>query len=217
MPADDELFKALLYLEKQATALKDLGKRSVAATQRVRLWQYIREQADVRQATAVADARSAGATWADLASALAVNAPSAAYNKATRLRAAALPAPEEGAVRRTPEAVLETERKIEAKASATRRLEREAARRHELLVPVALRLLDCRADLPEDEDVEFWLDQVDSVLPNCQTATQKVSLSTYLEALVRVIGKIERHLPHGVFANDEARSAYAAAAALMLK
>ncbi|GHI10336.1 hypothetical protein Scel_86570 [Streptomyces cellostaticus] len=215
MPDDEELFKALVYLERQAGALKDDQARRDAAITRVRLWQYVREQADVHQARAVADARSARAEWADLMPALAVNTPSAAYNKATRLRAAALAAQGEPAVRRTPEAVLEAERRIEARALATRRAEEEAARRHELLVPVAQRLLDCRSELAEDEDVEFWLEQIEAVLPHCTTATQMVSLGTYLEALVRVLRKLGRQDPQAACSTDEARAACAAAEELL--
>lgn len=215
MPDDEELFKALLYLERQAGCLKDDQARRDAAIKRVRLWQYVREQADVHQAKAVADARSARAEWADLMPALAVNTPSAAYNKATRLRVAALAAQGEPAVRRTPEAVLAAERRIEARAIATRRAEEEAARRHELLVPVAQRLLDCRSALAEDDDVEFWLEQMEAVLPHCTTATQMVSLGTYLEALVRVLRKLGRHSPQAVCSTSEARSAYAAAEELL--
>ncbi|MFF7976703.1 hypothetical protein [Streptomyces sp. NPDC007905] len=215
MPDDEELFRALLYLERQAGAVKDDQARRDAAIKRVCLWQYVREQTDIHQARAVADARSAGAEWGDLMPALAVKTPSAAYNKATRLRAAALVAQGEPAVRRTPEAVLEAERRIEARAMATRRAEEEAARRHELLVPVAQRLLDCRNELVEDEDVEFWLEQIEAVLPHCTTATQMVSLGTYVEALVRVLRMLSRHSPQAVCATDEARSAYAAAAELL--
>ncbi|MGW2706985.1 hypothetical protein [Streptomyces sp. NPDC001340] len=215
MPDDDELFKALLYLERHAGALKDEQARRESAIKRVCLWQYLREQADVHQAKAVADARSSRAEWTDLMPALAVKSPSAAYNKATRLRAAALAAQGETAVRRTPEAVLEAERRIEARAAATRRAEEEAARRHDLLVPVAQRLLACRADLAEDDDVEFWLEQIEALLPHCGTATQMVSLGTYLEALVRALRKIERHTAQPAGLTDEARLAYAAAGELL--
>src|SRR5437868_4291063 len=81
MPADEELFQALLYLEANAGAVKSKAARRKAAITRVKLWQYLREQADIHQAKAVEDARAANAEWADLVPALAVNTPSAAYNK----------------------------------------------------------------------------------------------------------------------------------------
>ncbi|MFJ7305639.1 hypothetical protein [Streptomyces sp. NPDC099088] len=192
MPADEELFGALLYLETHSGALKSLEARRTAATERVRLWEYLREQCDVHQARAVGDARSSNAAWAELASALGVVAPSAAYNKALRLRAASLPNPVDPhrPVRRTPEAVLLAERQAAAKASAERHAEEEATRRHALMAPVAQRLLDHRSELDDEDDITFWLDQVEAVLPHCVTPTQYVSLGIYVEASVRELRKM---------------------------
>ncbi|MGV9249601.1 hypothetical protein [Streptomyces sp. NPDC003710] len=217
MPADEELFGALLYLEANAGALKSEEARRASAVTRVQLWEYLREQADVHQAKAIEQARAAHAEWADLVPALAVRAPSAAYNKAMRLRAAVLTDPDHGdrPVRRTPEAVLVAERKAAARAAAERRAQEEAARRHELLVPVAQRLLEHRDGLADDEDVTFWLDQITEVLPDCQTATQVVSLGIYVEAVIRELRKIERTTARPAATTDSARLAYAAAAALV--
>lgn len=114
MPADDELFGALLYVEKHAQALskQPAEVQRAAALKRVQLWEYLREQTELHQARAVEDARSAGAQWIQLAPALAVGAPSAAYNKAKRLKAVELvdETPLAKQVRRTPEAVLKAER-----------------------------------------------------------------------------------------------------------
>ncbi len=191
MPADEELFGALLYLEANADALKSVEARRASAVERVRLWEYLRQQADVHQSKAVEDARAAQTEWAELASALAVNVPSAAYNKALRLRAAALtnPADPNLPVRRTPEAVLLAEQQAAARAAAERRVEEEASRRHALMVPVARRLLKHRASLDDDDDVTFWLDQIEAVLPHCETPTQFVSLGIYVEAVVRELRK----------------------------
>jgi hypothetical protein len=217
MPADEELFGALLYLEANAGALKSKKAQRKAAIARVRLWEYLREQADLHQAKAIEHARAAGAEWADLVSALAVNAPSAAYNKAKRMQAAVLTAASHGdrPVRRTPEAVREAERLAAAQAAAERRAEKEAARRHALLAPVAERLLEHRAGLDDDGDVTFWLDQIDAVLPSCHTPTQLVSLQTYVEAVVRELRKIERTTGRAAATSDHARLAHAAAAELV--
>ncbi|MFF8432408.1 hypothetical protein ACF07Y_46290 [Streptomyces sp. NPDC016566] len=219
MPDDEELYRALLYLDKHASSLRDEKARRTAAIKRVTLWQYLREQADLLQARAIADARAAGAEWADLTGPLAVATRTAAYNKATRLRAAALAVSsvDGHAVRRTPEAVLEAERQIERRAAAERRAEEEAAHRHELLVPVAQRLLRHRDGLVDDEDVAFWLDQIEAVLPNCHTPTQVVSLGTYLEALVRALRKIERHTAQPASLTEEAQLAYVAAGELLTR
>ncbi|MFF7764207.1 hypothetical protein [Streptomyces griseorubiginosus] len=212
MPADDEVFQALLYLETNAGALKDAKARRKAALDRVKLWEYLREQADIHQAKAVEDARAAGAEWADLAGPLAVNAPSAAYNKAKRLKAAVLStiSPHEPPVRRTPEAVLEVERQAAIRAAAARRAEEAAARRHALLAPVAQRLLEHRTGLDDDGEITYWLDQIAEVLPSCQTPTQLVSLEIYVAAAVREMRKAERAAGRWP-ATTEARLAYAAA------
>lgn len=216
MPADEELYGALLYLESRVGSLKTVEARRIAAMERIRLWEYLREQADVHQAKAIADARAAQAQWADLASVLAVNAPSAAYNKALRLKAATLsnPSDSERPVRRTPEAVLLAERQAAAKASAQRQAEEAAARRHTLMVPVAQRLLEHRAELDDDDDVTFWLDQVEAVLPHCETPTQFVSLGIYVEAAVRELRKAEPRVGEDAL-SVSAQHAIAAASALV--
>ncbi|MFJ4152696.1 hypothetical protein ACIP10_34680 [Streptomyces galbus] len=217
MPADDEVYGALLYLEVNAGALKNETARREAAVARVRLWEYIRERADLHQARAIEHARAAGAEWADLAPALAVNAPSAAYNKAKRMQAAVLreTSRTDQPIRRTPEAVREAERIAAAEAAAQRRAEGEAARRYALLSPVAQRLLEHRAGLDEDDDVAFWLDQIDAVLP-CHTATQQVSLQRYMEALIRELRNVER-TGREAATTEDARLAYASAAELVTK
>lgn len=213
MPADEELFGALLYLEANAGTLKSEKAQRHAAIARVRLWEYVREQADLHQAKAIEHARAAGVGWTDLTPALAVNAPSAAYNKAKRLRAAVLTetSPDGRTVRRTPEAVLEAERQAAAQAAATRRAEEEAERRYALLAPVAHRLLEHRAGLDDDGEVTYWLDEIAAVLPSCQTPTQLVSLRTYVEAVVREMRKAERVTGRPVGSTMQARLAYAAA------
>jgi hypothetical protein len=217
MPADEELFGALLYLEANAGALKSEEARNRAAIARVKLWEYLRERADIHQAKAIADARAANAAWADLVSALAVNAPSAAYNKAKRLQVAVLTEASysDRTVRRTPEAVISAERQAAAEAAAERRAQQEAAQRLAMLVPVAQRLLAHRDALDDDEEVTFWLDQIEAVLPDCETPTQMVSLKTYMEAVVREVRKNERTSARAL-TSTEAQLAYSAAAELVL-
>ncbi|MFJ3762929.1 hypothetical protein [Streptomyces sp. NPDC090080] len=191
MPADEELYGSLLYLEARAKALREPDARKQAAIERVLLWEYLRQKADLHQSRAVTDAREAGAAWAELAPALAVRVASAAYNKALRLRAVALTNPDNpaAAVRRTPEAVLVAERKAAAKAAAERRAEDAATQRYALMAPVARRLLQYRAELDDSDDVDFWLDQIEAVLPHCVTPTQYVSLGIYVEAVARELRK----------------------------
>lgn len=217
MPADEELFRALLHLESHAGALKNQQAQRKAAIARVRLWEYLREQADLHQSKAIEHARAAGAEWSDLVPALAVRAPSAAYNKAKRLQASVLAAtsPSERPVRRTPEAVREAERQAAARAAAERRAQEESERRHALLAPIAQRLLQHRDGLDDHDDVTFWLDQIALVLPDCRTPTQVVSLDTYVTAAVRELRKIERNAARPVATTDSARLAYEAAIELV--
>ncbi|MCX4598294.1 hypothetical protein OG819_55140 [Streptomyces sp. NBC_01549] len=219
MPADEELFRALLHLEARAGALKSGEARRKAAITRVKLWEYLREQADVHQAKAIEDARAANAEWAELVPALAVNTPSAAYNKATRLRAAALTDLSHGdrPVRRTPEAVLEVERQAALRAAEERRAQKHAARRHGLVAPVAQRLIEHRAGLDDDGEVTFWLDQIAAVLPRCKTPTQLVSVETYVEAVVRELRKVERATARPAASTADAQLAYEAAADLVAR
>ncbi|WP_228049573.1 hypothetical protein [Streptomyces justiciae] len=218
MPADDELFGALLYAEKHAQALSTRSPevRRSAALKRVQLWEYLREQAEVHQARAVDDARSAGAQWIQLAPTLAVGAPSAAYNKAKRLKAAELvdETPRANPVRRTPEAVLKAERRHALEQAAERRAQQEAQQRHALMVPVAARLLEHRESLVRDDDVDYWLEEIEAVLPHCRTPLQMVSLNRYLDAALRALTKLEKESAGSVALTEEARLAVDAAVEL---
>ncbi|CAL9323989.1 hypothetical protein [Streptomyces sp. SudanB66_2053] len=217
MPADEELFGSLLYLEANAGALKSQEARCEAAKTRVLLWEYLREQTDLHQVKAVDDARAAGTEWAGLASALAVNAPNAAYNKARRMKAAVLAVAscENVSVRRTPEAVREAERQAVTRLAADRRAEEEAARRYSLLAPVASRLVEHRDGLDDDDEITFWLDQIEALLPSCRTPTQLVSLDTYVQALVREAHRSERTAGRAAATTVGARAALAAARGLV--
>lgn len=215
MPADDEVYGALLYAEKHLGSLSRLPpeRQKEAALKRVQLWEYLREQADAHQSRAVADARAAGAEWAELAPVLAVKAPSAAYNKALRLKAAELTenASDGGPVRRTPEAVIRAERHLARQQEAEQRAQEAARERHHLLVPVARGLLEHRDGLVLDEDVEYWLDEVEEVMPSCATPTQMISLNRYLDAAVRAMGKLEQRTARPVATTHQARLALSAA------
>ncbi|MGW1584797.1 hypothetical protein [Streptomyces sp. NPDC002338] len=70
--------------------------------------------------------------------------------------------------------------------------------------------------MDDDGDVTFWMDQIAAVLPSCRTATQLVSLQTYVEAVVRELRKIER-TRRAATTTVNARLAYAAAAELVTK
>ncbi|WP_331737612.1 hypothetical protein [Streptomyces sp. NBC_00019] len=215
MPADDELLGALLYAEKHIQALRRQSPevQRAAALKRVQLWEYLREQTEIHQARAVDDARSAGAQWIQLAPAMAVAAPSAAYNKAKRLKAVELTdeTPRASHVRRTPEAVLKAERRLALEQAAERRAQEAAQRRHELLVPVATRLLEQREALLRDDDADYWLEEIEVVLPHCQTPLQMVSLNRYLDAALRALTKLQQATARSVALTEAARLALDAA------
>ncbi|MFG3023924.1 hypothetical protein ACGFZQ_36295 [Streptomyces sp. NPDC048254] len=219
MPADDEIYTALLYVEKHATALRRCSAESQqeAALYRVRLWEYLRERADIHQAQAVSDARAAGVEWAHLAPELAVAAPSAAYNKAKRLRAAALneSAPRQPLLRRTPEAVLDAESRLSKERAVEQRALDAAQQRHRLLLPTAQRLVSHQDGLVLDDDAEYWLGEVEAVLPSCETPTQVMGLSRYLGATIRALRRIEQRTARPVATTPEAVAALEAAAAVL--
>ncbi|MGW1046634.1 hypothetical protein [Streptomyces sp. NPDC002547] len=215
MPADNEVYAALLYAEKHASALRRIAveAQKQAALHRVELWEYLRERAEIHQAQAVADARAAGAEWSQLVPVLAVSAPSAAYNKAKRLRAASLSsaAPQQLRLRRTPEAVAAAESRLAKETAAEQRDQSAARQRHRLIFPAAQRLVSQRDGLLLDEDAEYWLDEVEAVLPSCDTPTQMISLSRYLGAAMRALRKLEKHTAQPVAMTQEARAALATA------
>ncbi|MFE9769735.1 hypothetical protein ACFYPC_35325 [Streptomyces sp. NPDC005808] len=218
MPADDEVYGALLYAEAHVGALKETSEavRRSAAIKRVQLWEYLREQAEIHQVKAIEAARAAKAEWTQLAPALAVSGKSGAYQKAKRLKALTLvdESLNGRVLRRTPEAVLAAEGRIAAREAEERRAKKAAQRRHEALMPVAQHLIDHRDGLPDAGNVADWLDEVAAVLPHCETPTQMVSLSTYVGAAVRELRKTESRQSRPIATTDGARLAYAAAAGL---
>jgi hypothetical protein len=218
MPADDEVYGALVYAQKHASALSRVPAevRQSAALKRVLLWEYLREQAEVQQARAVQAARAELVEWADLAPALAVGGPSAAYNKAKRLLALTLSDDDHNdmPIRRTPEAVVQAERRIAARAMAERRAREVARRQHAMTVSVAERLLENRDGLVQDEEASDWLDEIAAVLPSCSTPLQQVSLSRYMDAAVRALQRIERETALPAACTAEARLALDAAVEL---
>lgn len=219
MPEDHELFGALLYLEKHAQSLHTQPSeiQQAAAVKRVQLWEYLREQADLHQARAVAAAREAGVPWAELAPALAVAAPNAAYNKAKRLKAIELTdgTPEGRPVRRTPEAVVQAERRRLREQAAEQRAQENARKRHDLLVPVATCLLEQRSGLVPHDDADYWFEEIEAVLPDCRTPLQMASLGRYLAAVVRALAKLEEGTARPVALTNEARLALSAATELL--
>ncbi|RDD84345.1 hypothetical protein [Streptomyces parvulus] len=217
MPSDEEVYGALLYLDAHASALTALSSdhQREAALERVLLWQYVRERLDRLQDRAISDARAAGAPWTALAPALAVSSPSAAYNKARRLRVAALAEEVDGEqLRRTPEAVRKAEQRIATRRRAEERELSAIRKRHDALLRAAGRLVDERDALLRDEDVDYWLEELQEVLPRCETPTQMAGLSRYAHALVRALRKAEGAAGRPLANTPEAHAAYAAVASL---
>ncbi|MEU2076585.1 hypothetical protein [Streptomyces sp. NPDC013489] len=210
----DDLLGALQYAERHQDRLP------VETTLlQVRLWEHLREQTealiDRRQVRAVDAARAAGAAWADLAEPLGVRAASSAATKAKRMRAIDLTDQAGRPLRRTPEAVDVALAHQEQEAVAV--LHREAAeqRRHALVTRIATRLLAHRAELVANEEVTDWLDEAQTVLADCRTPTQVVSLATYLGAAVRHLDRHEQCTGQPPATTEQAAAAYAAAYALV--
>jgi hypothetical protein len=213
MPTDYELWGALVYAEKHALRLAghpELLRK--AALNRVRLWEYIRERADIHQSRAVQTAQQARAEWADLAEPLAVGGASGAYNKARRLLAAEMEEGpgSEGPVRRTPEAVSRVERERAAARRAESEEQRREQLRQEVTVRVARGLVAVRGELRGGEEVDYWLDQVKEVLKDCRTPTQFVALARYVSAASRELAKAEADDGQGAGGNTAVEKALSA-------
>jgi hypothetical protein len=221
MPDDAELYAALLWTERNAHQLASSTAevRRRAALTRTLLWEHLREQADLHQSRAVEAARGAGASWAELAGPLAVRAPSAAYNKAQRLKATTLTdaTEDDHPVRRTPEAVAAARLRHAERERAALRRHQAAAERHPLVAAAARRLLDHRDHLARDEDADFWLDEAAYVLDDCTTPVQQESLARYLAAAVRHLRHHRRTTGEPPATSPEAQAAYAAVCAALEK
>ncbi|ANP52227.1 hypothetical protein J2Z21_008694 [Streptomyces griseochromogenes] len=87
------------------------------AVLRAKLWQYLREQADVGQLKAIEDGRSAGVPWYHFTEALCVTSKQGANQKARRLKAEQVRDPGE---RRAPEIAREYEDRVAAEQRAER-------------------------------------------------------------------------------------------------
>ncbi|MFF4924164.1 hypothetical protein ACFY4B_26580 [Kitasatospora sp. NPDC001261] len=216
MPDNGELYSALLWAERHST---DLGStpaptRRKAAVIRVRLWQHLRENLDRHQLAAVDDARAAGAEWAELAEPLAVRASSAAYNRAARMRSANMTTPDGLAIRRTPEALAKAQAEVERELRESRRREAAAAGLHAHVYAVASRLIACRQQLPDDEDLQDWLDEVEITMADCATPAQQARLHRYVTASTRAFRRFSRERPGSLTMTTEAVAAVAAAEAL---
>ncbi|MFD8316274.1 hypothetical protein [Kitasatospora purpeofusca] len=216
MPDDSELYGALLWTERHAADLRRApdAVRQRAALARVQLWQHLREQLDRHQLAAVDDARAAGVEWAALAGPLAVAAASAAYNRAARMRAAGMIDPEGQPIRRTPEAVVHTLAQIANEQRKAQRREAAAAGLHAAVAAAAGRLVASRKELPPDEDVQDWIDEVELTLADCDAAAQQVRLHRYVVATVRALHRFTRTHGSPPATASEALAAVAAANAL---
>lgn len=220
----DDLLGALRYAERHQGVLaapdSGLSQDAVrkAALNRVRLWEHLRretaELVDRHQVRAVDAARTAGAEWADLAEPLAVRAASSAATKAKRMRAVDLTDPAGRRLRRTPEAVDAALAYQEGQAVAALRREAAEQRRRALVTRIATNLLAHRVELAADEEVAYWLDETATVLADCRTPTQVVSLATYVEAAVRHLQRHEQRTGESAAVTEGAVAAYEAACAL---
>ncbi|AEY85658.1 hypothetical protein SHJG_0381 [Streptomyces hygroscopicus subsp. jinggangensis 5008] len=79
---------------------------------------------------------------------------------------------------------------------------------------MATRLLEQRESLQCDEDADYWLEEIEAVLPHCQTPLQMLSLNRYLDAALRALLKLEKRTGRSPALTEEARLALAAAVEL---
>lgn len=211
----DDLLGALQYAERHQALLVDEGAARTAALTRVRLWEHLRTESlalvDRHQVRAVDAARTAGAEWADLAEPLTVRAASSAATKAKRMRAVDLTDEAGRRLRRTPQAVdAALAHRAEQEAVAVRRTAAEQ-RRRALVTRIATNVLAHRVELAVDEEVAYWLEETATVLADCHTPTQVVSLATYLTAAVRHLQRHEQRTGQPAAVTKAAADAYDAA------
>ncbi|KMS91847.1 hypothetical protein ACZ91_07535 [Streptomyces regensis] len=79
---------------------------------------------------------------------------------------------------------------------------------------MATRLLEQRESLQCDEDADYWLEEIEAVLPHCQTPLQMMSLNRYLDAALRALLKLEKRTGRSPALTEDARLALAAAVEL---
>ncbi|MPY58806.1 hypothetical protein [Streptomyces spongiae] len=212
-PDTDELFLVLRHVERMAAGLRQpanvpgslIGE---AAVLRVKLWQHLREQADIGQLKALEDGRAAGVTWHHFAEALAVASKQGAYQKARRLKAEQVRAPGE---RRTPEVAREHERRAAAEERAERTRVAEQERRFPLALRIGRLLLEHRDGLVVSGMSAYWLEEIADTIDDRTTATERANFTTFVESLVRHIHQHARDRDQPPTTTAGARNALALA------
>jgi len=212
-PATDELLLVLEHAQRWAGNLKQPGNTPVnvsgeAAVLRVKLWQYLREQADAGQLKAIEHGRAAGVPWQHFTEALCVTSKQGAFQKAQRLKAEQVREPGE---RRTPEVAREHADRAAAEERAERAMIIAQERRFPAAQHITRLLLEQRDDLTLDDMAAYWLSELTKTIDDRDNPAKRARFTSWLEALVRAIQGHARESGRPPATTDEARRALALA------
>ncbi|MFD7282721.1 hypothetical protein ACFV80_38340 [Streptomyces sp. NPDC059862] len=212
-PASEELFLVLDHAQTWAGKLKQPKDSLVnvvgeAAVLRVKLWQYLREQADTGQLKAIEDGRAAGVPWDRFTEALCVTSKQGAYQKARRLKAEQVREPGE---RRTPEVARDHEERAVAEERAERALLLVQERRFPVARQIGRLLLEHRDGILLDSWAAYWLGEIAEIIDDRDDPEKRARLTGWVESFVRAVHGHARQRNQPSTTTDEARRALALA------
>ncbi|WP_438306768.1 hypothetical protein ACSHXN_45345 (plasmid) [Streptomyces sp. HUAS TT11] len=211
-PASDELFLVLEHAQRWGAKLKQpdapVNVIGEAAVLRATLWQYLREQADAGQLSAVEDARAAGVPWHHFAEALCVTSKQGAYQKAQRLKAEQVREPGE---RRAPEVARAHARRAAAEQRAERALMVAQERRFPIAQRIGRRLLEHRDGMVLDSWAAYWLDEIAVTIDDRDDPDKRARFTSWVESFVRAVHSHARERNQPATTSDGARQALAMA------
>lgn len=204
-----ELYLVLQHAQRMTSGLKQPMDHPVnvmgeAAVLRAKLWQYLREQADVGQLRAIEAGRDAGVPWEHFTDALCVVSKQGAYQKARRLKAEEV---RDDGERRSPEVA----RAHEDRAAAEERAERSRIltqeRRFPLAQRVARQLLKNRAGLVVASWSKYWLEEISDTVDDRISAGERANFTGYVESFVRSVRQLAVERGGSPATTDGARQA----------
>jgi hypothetical protein len=186
-PASEELFLVPDHAQTWAGKLKQPKDSPVnvvgeVAVLRAKLWQYLREQADIGQLKAIEDGRAVGVPWTHFTEALCVASEKGAYQKARRLKAEQVREPGE---RRTPDVVREHEERAAAEDRAERALLLVQERRFPVAQQLGRLLPEQRDGIVLDSWAAYWLGEIAETIDDRDDPAKRARFTGWVESFVR--------------------------------
>lgn len=187
-PDNDDLLAVLDHAERMASSLtvpEGMDAKTVlgeAAVIRAKLWQHLRELADVGQLKAIQDGRAAKMPWESFNEALCVATSHGAQQKAQRLEAEQVRDPQE---RRSPSTAREHQLRKDREAAEERRRIAVALPRFLLAQRIARQLVEHRGDLILTEMGTYWLDEIAEIIDGRDSELEKSNFVQWIGSLVR--------------------------------